>query len=72
MTDDRSDLQPKTITYSRVVDLSHSIHPNMPRWPGDPRVEFQPVAQISSEGYFLRRVSLGEHTGTHINAPISF
>ncbi|MCH8745249.1 MAG: cyclase family protein [Chloroflexi bacterium] len=44
----------------------------MPRWPADPPVDFQAVAQISSEGYFLRRVSLGEHTGTHINAPISF
>ena len=72
MTDDRSDLKPKTITYSRVVDLSHLIYPDMPRWPADPPVDFQAVAQISSEGYFLRRVSLGEHTGTHINAPISF
>ena len=72
MTDNRSDLKPRSITYSRVVDLSHSIHPDMPRWPADPPVDFQAVAQISSEGYFLRRVSLGEHTGTHINAPISF
>ena len=72
MTDNRSDLKPRSITYSRVVDLSHSIHPDMPRWPADPPVDFQAVAQISSEGYFRRRVSLGEHTGTHINAPNSF
>ena len=63
---------PKTITYSKVVDLSQAIHPNIPHWPGDPRVEFETVAQISAEGYYLRRVSLGEHSGTHINAPSSF
>ena len=72
MTDDTAGLEPKSITYSRLVDLSHPIHPDMPRWPADPPVGFQAVAQISSDGYFLRRVSLGEHTGTHINAPISF
>lgn len=63
---------PKTITYRRVVDLSHRIHPNIPQWPGDPRVEIETVAQIAAKGYNLRRVSLGEHTGTHINAPNSF
>lgn len=60
---------PKTISYSRVVDLSQTIHPNILRWPGDPRVEFETAAQISDEGYRLRRISLGRHNGTHINAP---
>ena len=63
---------PKTISYSRVIGLSQTIHPNIPRWPGDPRVEFETVAQISDEGYRLRRISLGEHSGTHINAPSGF
>jgi kynurenine formamidase len=69
--DSGPDLQ-QTITYARVVDLSQVIHPHIPRWPGDPRVEFETVARISGQGYFLRRFSLGEHTGTHINAPRSF
>ncbi len=63
---------PRSIIYSRVVDLSQKIHPDIPQWPGDPRVEFETVAQIANEGYYLRRISLGEHTGTHINAPNSF
>jgi kynurenine formamidase len=61
-----------TITYRRVIDLSRVIHPNIPRWPGDPPVEFETVARIADQGYYLRRFSLGEHTGTHINAPSSF
>ena len=63
---------PKAISYSRVVELSQTIHPNIPRWPSDPRVVFDTVTQTSNEHYRLRRISLGEHNGTHINTPSSF
>lgn len=62
----------KTITYSRVVDLSQVIHPNIPLWPGDPPVEFETVAQMESDGFYLRRFSIGEHSATHMNASNSF
>ena len=62
----------KSIHYRRVVDLSHVIHPGMPQWPGDPPAEFTSWATLDAEGYNLRRVSLGEHAGTHMNAPASF
>ena len=62
----------KTITYSRIVDLSHTVHSVIPQWPGDPPVEFQEVATPDRDGYYLRRFSMGEHSATHINAPIAF
>ncbi|MBD1922654.1 cyclase family protein [Microcoleus sp. FACHB-831] len=62
----------KTITYSRVVHLSHVIDPNIPQWPGDPPVEFETVAELDKDGYYMRRFSLGEHSATHMNAPNSF
>jgi kynurenine formamidase len=62
----------KTITYSRVVDLSHQIHPGIPQWPGDPPVEFHETARLDGDGYYLRRFSMGEHSATHMNAPIAF
>lgn len=62
----------KTITYRSVVDLSHTIATNIPLWPGDPPVEFETVATFATDGYFLRRFSIGEHSGTHMNAPNSF
>lgn len=60
------------ITYSRVIHLSHVIHPEIPQWVGDPPVKFETVADLNTDGYYLRRFSLGEHTATHINAPKSF
>lgn len=72
MTDNLNLNNKKTIAYSKIVDLTHTIHPNMPIWPGDPPVEFETVSQIEEDGYFLRKFSIGEHSGTHINAPNSF
>ena len=60
------------IAYATVIHLSHVIHPQMPRWPGDPPVAFEPVASLAQEGYFLRRFALGEHSATHLNAPNTF
>ncbi len=61
-----------SISFSKVVDLSWPVHPGIPQWPGDPSVEFETVASIENDGYFLRRFSMGEHSGTHISAPSSF
>ncbi len=62
----------KTIAYTKIVDLTHTIHPNIPIWPNDPPVQFETVSQIEKDGYYLRNFSMGEHSGTHINAPNSF
>ncbi|MCG6136881.1 MAG: cyclase family protein [Nostoc sp. LLA-1] len=61
-----------TITYSQVIHLSHVIDTDIPQWPDDPGVELATVANISQNGYYLRRFSLGEHSATHMNAPKSF
>ena len=61
-----------SISYTKVVDLSWPVHPGIPQWPGDPGVEFQTVADFEKDGYFLRRFSMGEHSGTHLSAPSSF
>lgn len=62
----------KTIAYRDIIDLTHAIHQNIPIWPGDPQTEFETVSEIEKNGYFLRKFSMGEHSGTHINAPNSF
>ncbi len=58
-----------TIAYRRVVDLTHPIRPGIPVWPGDPAVQFETVATIEDDGYFLRQFRMGEHSGTHVSTP---
>lgn len=60
------------IAYSHVIHLSHVIDTGIPQWPGDPSVKITTVAQLQDDGYYLRQFSLGEHSGTHINAANSF
>jgi kynurenine formamidase len=62
----------KTITYSKVVELSQPISPRIPLWPGDPKVVFKVVATMKKDGYYLRKFTIGEHSATHMNAANSF
>ena len=57
---------------NNIIHLSHIINNNIPQWQGDPPVKFTPVAQIETHGYFLRELTIGEHSATHMNAPVSF
>ena len=66
------DQSTRSIVFNSVVDLTHPIRPGIPAWPGDPPVEFETTATIPGEGYFLRRFSMGEHSGTHISTPSAF
>jgi kynurenine formamidase/alkylation response protein AidB-like acyl-CoA dehydrogenase len=56
----------------RVIHLSHVIDGDIPQWQDDPKVKFTTVAEIETQGYFLRKLEIGEHSATHINAPRSF
>ncbi len=56
----------------RLVDLTHSVLPTMPHWPGDPPTVVEPVTDIRREGYGLNRIIIGEHSGTHVGAPRHF
>lgn len=60
------------INYSTVVDLTHPLRPGVPCWPGDPAVELRAVATVAAEGYHLQRITLGEHSGTHIGVASHF
>ena len=62
----------RALSYSRIIHLSHIIEPGIPVWPNDPQVEMETIAEIPTDGYYLRRFSIGEHTATHMNAPASF
>jgi len=53
----------------RVVDLSHPISAGMPVYPGDPAPGIDVVSSYDGVGYMARRLCIGSHTGTHMDAP---
>ena len=58
--------------FEKSVDLTHELHNGMPVYPGDPSPSFTRVATIQKDHVNLTRLTLGSHTGTHIDAPRHF
>jgi arylformamidase len=55
--------------FEKAVDLTHELHNRMPIYPGDPSPVFVSYATIEKDGVNLTKMTLGSHTGTHIDAP---
>jgi kynurenine formamidase len=52
-----------------VIDLSLPIADGMPVYPGDPEVMVKVAHTYESHTWELRQLSMGSHTGTHVDAP---
>lgn len=53
----------------RVIDLSMPIADGMPVYPGDPVVKVKIAHTYESHTWELRQLSMGSHTGTHVDVP---
>ena len=58
---------------SRWIDISVPLRNAMVHWPGDPAVRIKRVLDVErGDSYTLSQISMGTHTGTHIDAPLHF
>lgn len=55
-----------------IYDATFPVYPGMPVYPGDPEVFFSQVMKIESHGVDVHGITMGTHTGTHIDAPAHF
>ena len=56
------------IDIGSLIDLSHRLNSNA----GDPVFTCRPFASIETDGYSVQAISMGSHTGTHVDAPSHF
>lgn len=59
-------------SYTQVQDLTHTITPETPVFPGYPQPEFETVRNFDEHGFYAQMLSYVEHTGTHMDAPAHF
>lgn len=52
-----------------MIDITRTVYPGMVIYPGNAGVTFERVQQAGGGKNALTRVTLGTHTGTHIDAP---
>jgi kynurenine formamidase len=58
--------------FSQIVDLSHVWGPEFPVFPGAQQPQFDVLVTIETGGFFKYQLTLDEHTGTHMDAPLHF
>ena len=57
---------------TKIYDLTRILSPNMPIYPGNPQPEFKMHLTIEKDGANVMRITLGTHSGTHVDAPWHF
>ncbi|KZT41931.1 arylformamidase [Sistotremastrum suecicum HHB10207 ss-3] len=55
-----------------MFDLTHILDSSIPVYPGDPKFSAEPIATVPKDGYHVSHLSLGTHSGTHLDAPSHF
>jgi arylformamidase len=56
-----------------IYDISLTISPNLPIWPGDPALELELIQSIGKGAVVnVTKISASVHLGTHIDAPRHF
>lgn len=55
-----------------IIDLSFPIGEGMPYFSGDPVPQVKQFKSLNKDGYNIKEIHLGTHTGTHIDAPAHF
>jgi len=53
----------------KIIDLSNTIENNMLLYPGDIAPVVEPFSLIEESGAAIAKLTLGTHTGTHVDAP---
>lgn len=57
----------------KIHDISLTITPQLPVWPGDPAVELERITKMEDgEHNNISRIACGVHVGTHVDAPYHF
>lgn len=60
------------VSFSGVVDLTHTLSIDFPTFGGEPQLEIENVYKLADDGYNLNLWHINEHTGTHMDAPFHF
>jgi len=57
---------------AKIYDISVDLQMGMPTYPGDAKFKSSKLKSVGQDGYEIHRLSLGNHTGTHVDAPAHF
>ncbi len=57
----------------RTYDISLTVSPDLPIWPGDPKILIQRIMKLENgDDANVSTIAMSVHTGTHVDAPLHF
>jgi arylformamidase len=57
----------------KIHDISLTISPELPTWPGDPGIKLERISKMEEGADAnVTHMAMGVHTGTHVDAPYHF
>ncbi len=59
----------RIIAADKVLDLTHTLSPTFPIWPGNEPIRVTDKSAFAKAGFYSNRWEVGEHHGTHLDAP---
>ena len=51
-----------------IIDLTHTITPEMPMYPGSAAPSIKPTGSLTRDGFRETQLTIASHTGTHMDA----
>lgn len=60
------------LNVNSIVDLTHVVSPTFPVFAGAEQMVVEELFTVANDGYYINRLTLEEHTGTHMDAPAHF
>lgn len=58
--------------HAQIVDMTYMLDDTFPTWGGSPGIAYDKLYDFDRDGYNLYSLTVNEHTGTHIDAPLHF
>ena len=58
--------------HEAVHDMTHVLSAEFPTWGGPPGIDMEKAFDFAKDGFNLFTLTVNEHTGTHIDAPLHF
>lgn len=52
-----------------IIDITTELNDKVKVYEGDPQVLIEQFATVEGNGYAITKISMGSHSGTHIDAP---
>lgn len=67
-----SPAQASTSSLGDIVDLTHTLSAEFPTYDGPPGIATKKLFDFRDNGFNLLELTINEHSGTHIDAPLHF